>query len=119
MTRLVLPYPPSINHYYGRSRNGRVYIKAQGKEYRELVWSMSRKCPDKYTEPVAVTFTLYPPDQRKRDLDNVLKAMQDALEYAGVIENDALINDLRIVRADPVKGGRVVCEIRVMEAAHV
>ena len=32
---LVLPYPPSINSYYGRTRTGQVYIKEKGRDYRK------------------------------------------------------------------------------------
>jgi crossover junction endodeoxyribonuclease RusA len=39
------------------------------------------------------------PDRRRRDLDNLLKAVQDALAHAGVYDDDSQIVDLRIRRA--------------------
>ena len=47
------------------------------------------------------------PDRRRRDLDNILKSMLDAL--AGhIYQDDSQIVDLRIVRGEVVKGGSVV-----------
>jgi crossover junction endodeoxyribonuclease RusA len=52
-----------------------------------------------------------PPDRRRRDIDNMLKAPLDAMQHAGVIEDDSLIDDLHIIRQEPIKGGRLVVEI--------
>lgn len=54
------------------------------------------------------------PDRRKRDLDNIKKALLDSMTHAGVYEDDSQIDDLRSVRRDVVKGGYVivhVCEL--------
>ncbi|NBW23084.1 MAG: RusA family crossover junction endodeoxyribonuclease, partial [Caulobacteraceae bacterium] len=40
----------------------------------------------------------FPPDKRKRDLDNVLKSLLDALTHANVWDDDSQIDDLRIYR---------------------
>lgn len=47
----------------------------------------------------------WPPDRRVRDLGNLDKCLGDALQHAGIIENDGLIDDLRFVRMPVVKGG--------------
>jgi Holliday junction resolvase RusA-like endonuclease len=46
--------------------------------------------------PIQVTYTLVRPDKRTRDLDNLLKALNDLLVSTNVIEDDSLIWDLRI-----------------------
>jgi len=38
-----LPYPPTINHYYGRSKQGHVFIKPRGKLYRVAVDALLRE----------------------------------------------------------------------------
>lgn len=61
---------------------------------------------------LAVEVEAYPPDRRRRDLDNIGKALLDSLEAASVFEDDGQIDDLRIVRCDVAKPGRVVVRIR-------
>jgi crossover junction endodeoxyribonuclease RusA len=59
---------------------------------------------------VSVVVVLHPPDKRKRDLDNILKATLDALEgYAYV--DDCQISRLEVRRAEVVKGGSVVVSV--------
>ncbi len=55
--------------------------------------------------PLTVHVSLFPPDKRKRDIDNVLKPLLDACEHAGCFENDNQIAELHIVRQEIKKGG--------------
>ena len=57
---------------------------------------------------ISVRVDAAPPDRRVRDLDNISKALLDALTHAGVWRDDSQIDDLRIVRCDPERGGCVV-----------
>ena len=59
----------------------------------------------------AVVVEAFMPDRRPRDLDNLFKALLDALVKAGVLVDDSIIDDLRIVRKDVIKGGKVVVSI--------
>jgi len=34
---LCLPYPPSVNHYWRHTRQGRHYISKAGREFRQKV----------------------------------------------------------------------------------
>jgi len=52
-----------------------------------------------------VHVALFPPDKRKRDVDNVLKALLDACEHAGCYESDSQIDELHIVRQEMRTGG--------------
>jgi crossover junction endodeoxyribonuclease RusA len=47
---------------------------------------------------VSVTIDAYPPDRRRRDLDNVLKAALDALTHCGIWADDSQVAELRIRR---------------------
>lgn len=53
------------------------------------------------TGRLKVTFVLVPPTAHRRDLDNHLKAAQDALTHAGFWRDDGQVDDLRIVRGAP------------------
>jgi crossover junction endodeoxyribonuclease RusA len=54
---------------------------------------------------------MYPPDKRKRDVDNVLKALLDALRVGGAYSDDSQIGRLLIERKAPKKGGEVIVRI--------
>ena len=63
---------------------------------------------------VKVEIQAFRPDRRRRDLDNLLKALLDSMTYAGVMQDDALIEDLRVYWADEV-GGMVKVTIEGIE----
>ena len=100
---LILPYPPTVNHYYARNRNGSVRIGKAGTAYRQEV---ALRCRQERIRPLvgrlALTVEAFPPDQRRRDLDNVLKALLDALQHGGAFKDDSQIDDLRIIRMQAV-----------------
>ena len=106
-----LPYPPTINHYYGRTRTGQVFIKPAGRAYRAHVVLMLAGVDTVQSTDIALHAQIYPPDKRRRDLDNVLKALFDALQHAGAITDDAHIGCLLIERSEVVKGGKVIITI--------
>ena len=55
--------------------------------------------------PLAVRMEIHPPDQRRRDCDNVQKSLLDALQHAGVFWDDSQIVWLLTVKASPTPGG--------------
>ncbi|HBA9842516.1 TPA: RusA family crossover junction endodeoxyribonuclease, partial [Escherichia coli] len=52
-----------------------------------------------------------PPDKRRRDLDNILKAPLDALTHAGLLIDDEQFDEITVVRSQPVTGGRLGVKI--------
>jgi len=108
--KLELPYPPSINHYYFTARNGMRLIGAKGKVYRDEVFYLC-KGKGRVGGKVKVVLEVYPPDKRKRDLDNVEKGLLDSLVYANVIDDDFDIDDKHTIRREKVKGGKIVVTI--------
>lgn len=110
---LVLPYPPSVNRYYtlGQTFGGRrnVRISAEGKAYRQLVALELRKQLGRispFVDELAVYVWQFPPDRRKRDRDNIAKALLDALEGRLYVD-DYQIGLLQIERRAPCVGGQV------------
>ncbi len=111
---LHLPFPPSVNSYYARTRNG-VFIKKQGKLFRESVIESSNE-QGVYnlglSDELAVGVILYPPDARIRDNDNYMKGLLDAITHAKVWEDDKQISQLMIFKGEKVNGGKCVVIIK-------
>ena len=105
MIEVTLPWPPSVNHYW-RSYRGTVVVSEAGRKYRkavaEQVFLQSR---GKSTiGKLKVTIEAWRPDNRRRDLDNLLKAVLDSMSHAGLYIDDSLIVDLRIYWATEIGG---------------
>ena len=97
-----LPWPPSVNHYY-RHVGPRVLISRDGRRYREqVVARFKNDRVAKYTGPVALDIELYPPDNRRRDVDNSLKCLLDTFTHAGLYGDDSQIQRLTITRREPM-----------------
>ena len=109
--KLTLPYPPTVNHYWGQL-GSKKYLGKKGKEFREAVFICvynARK--GTLNGRLHMEVYLYPPDKRKRDVDNVLKPLLDALEHAGLYENDSQIDKLCITRREVIPQGSCHIEI--------
>jgi len=106
MIELNLPFPISVNHYWGQRGNHRFVGKAGLAFRQEVKIRCLKRTQSLYNARLSVKVYLYPPDNRKRDLDNFAgKSLFDALEHAGVYENDSQIDELYIKRCEIVKGG--------------
>ena len=120
---LSLPWPPSVNVYW-RNVGGRVLISREGRAYARVVYgcaleqsmtlSVGRKA---FVAPVSVDIIAYPPNRARRDLDNLPKAILDALTKARVWEDDSLVHDLRIRWGEVRKGGEIQITINAMEVS--
>ena len=110
---IVLPWPPSVNNYW-RSVHGRMLISAEGRTYRQAVAEMAltERWPKFGPARVGVEIEAWPPDRRRRDLDNILKAIFDALTHAGVWDDDSQIDRICVVRY-PLIGG--MCKVAISE----
>lgn len=124
--KICVPFPPSVNHYWGKrviAGKGRKpfiseYLTAKAKEYREEVnaivatrWNKRPLKPIKRRVILHIGFVA--PDRRIRDLDNFRKAIYDALTHAGFWEDDSQV-DLDIAERYAVeKPGRL--ELTIME----
>lgn len=112
--QLTLPWPPSVNRYW-RTFQGRMIISAEGRSYRKAVADqvLIQRGAKHYEGKLRVVIEAWRPDKRKRDLDNLLKAVLDSLTHAGVWADDGLIVDLRIYWAEDIGG---MLKVKVSEA---
>ena len=108
MIQLNLPWPPSVNHYYQRTKRG-TSIGPRGINFRAAVAGcvQSQTSHSFDEQRIRIRIVAYPPDRRRRDLDNILKATLDALEHSGLYANDYQIADLQVLRGMPCKCGRL------------
>jgi len=105
-----LLWPPSVNHYW-RHIGSRTLISREGRTYRRKTCDFLsgrglRKPPS--SGRIALAMDAFPPDRRRRDLDNIQKPVLDALEHAGVYEDDSQIDLLITRRREVTAGGLLV-----------
>ncbi len=106
-----LPFPPTINHYYGRGPGGRhTFLTKRARVFRKQVALALVGEPVFGDERLAILIEAYPP-RDTGDIDNILKPLLDALEHAGTFVNDRQVKDLRIVWRHPVMNGAVEVQI--------
>lgn len=113
---LELPYPPSVNHIWRRV-GSRTVVSREGRRYRKDVCAAlaARGRAQRLEGRLAVRITVCPPDHRRRDLDNVQKALLDALAHAEVYRDDSQIDRLEVYRGPVTRGGRVLVEISKLD----
>ena len=104
----TLPWPPTVNHYWARGRGGRMFIGDRGRSFRSNVAIyLMRKHSPTLSGRLSIVIKAYPPDRRKRDIDNIYKALLDALQHGGLYGDDNQIDHLEITRCKVEKPGRV------------
>ena len=114
-----LAWPPSVNHTW-RKAGGRVFLDPKVRAFRTDTLSRMAALRRRGILPergrpldgtLAVRIVAHPPDNRRRDLDNLCKAVLDALTHAGVWNDDAQVKRLESVFGAPEKNGRAAVEI--------
>lgn len=104
---LGLPWPPSVNNIWRRvviNGQPRTLVSREGREYREKVRAIAYGCKP-LVGLLAIDIEACPPDFRRRDLDNILKATLDALTYAGIWRDDNQVCEIHVRRMRPVQDG--------------
>ena len=96
-----LPWPPSVNNYY-RHVGPRVLISRAGRKYRTMCVSRLGGL-EKLSGRLSLYAELYPPDRRRRDIDNVGgKCLLDSLQASGLFDDDFQIKELHLKMLDPM-----------------
>jgi crossover junction endodeoxyribonuclease RusA len=86
-------------------------ISNKGRAYRQAVAEIVNNVP-RIESSLSVEIEACPPDRRRRDLDNLLKACLDALQHGGLYEDDFQICQLTIRRGEVVKDGLLKVSVR-------
>lgn len=111
--KLTLPYPPSVNTYWG-FRGSRRFLTKKAVAFKMAVAEAFNGQGFAF-ERLQITIYLYPPDRRTRDIDNVCKPLLDALVQAGVMFDDGQIDYLVISRESIHAGGMCVVELQTVK----
>lgn len=102
MREFELPWPPSVNHYY-RHVGPRVLISRDGRKYRETIVSLlGEQKIQPFEGSVDLAVDAYPPDNRRRDLDNLLKCLLDSFTFGGLYRDDSQIKKITITKREPM-----------------
>jgi crossover junction endodeoxyribonuclease RusA len=110
---LTLPYPPSVNSMY-RAWKGRMLISKRGREWMKLAVSDAKKQINGWYVTGNCEFVVmaYMPDNRRRDIDNLLKPLQDCMTHAGIWKDDCQVKHLRITHCGVDKANpRCECSV--------
>lgn len=111
-----LPYPPSVNHYWRRVGDATL-ISRRGRAFREEVCALlAGSRAERLDGRLAIRILVCPPDARRRDLDNIQKALLDALEHGGVYGDDGQIDCLYVERGPITPGGKVLVQVTEIAA---
>lgn len=115
MINLELPYPPSLNGYY-RHVGYRTLISREGRMYRKRICAiLAAAGVVPMSGRLEATIILHPPDNRRRDCDNAMKALLDAIQHGGAYHDDSQIKELNVRMREPVRGGSVSVCIRSLD----
>ncbi len=119
---VTLPWPPSTNRIWRNvavSGKPRTLLSQEGRVYRKAAADaclLAKLAGKQISDRLALRLVVQAPDRRARDLDNTVKAVQDALTHAGVWLDDSQIDRLLVERGPVVKGGMVSVTVEVMNA---
>ncbi|MCP9269687.1 crossover junction endodeoxyribonuclease RusA [Xenorhabdus sp. XENO-1] len=113
---LKLPWPPTVNHYWKHAGRRR-YISEKGQKYRQQINEIiqQQQLNINTESRIKISITANPPDRRQRDLDNLPKAVFDALTHAEFWVDDNQVDYMSIERGERVAGGRLDIQIWELE----
>ena len=93
----ILPWPVSVNALY-RVRGMRVYVSAKGKAFKNACGKIFAGTKMVYeTERVWLDIEVHPPDNRIRDISNLIKIVEDALPW---FRDDSQVDKINITRCE-------------------
>ena len=113
MKYIISTWPPSVNQMY-RAHAGRVLLSERARKfYRLALAELARQGLYKPLQgDISLRVWVYPPDRRKRDIDNIQKSIFDLLTKAAVIVDDSQICRFHVENTKIVEpGGKILIEI--------
>ena len=93
----ILPWPVSVNSLY-RAKGKKIYITAKGKAFKKACGIIFAGIKMVYeTERVWLDIEVYPPDNRRRDISNLIKIVEDALPW---FKDASQVDKIEIIRCE-------------------
>lgn len=93
----LLPFPPSVNNLFLNVRRGG---RIKSPRYRAWIEEAGLLLNSQHVPPhdgnVFITYRVNRPDNRRRDLSNCVKAVEDLLVTHGIIKDDSMIDGFEI-----------------------
>jgi crossover junction endodeoxyribonuclease RusA len=112
--QIELPFPPTANTYWRKWKN-RMVLSPRGEQYKLDVQAAVGLNPPRLSGRLCLMVSAWMPDRKRRDIDNLLKPLLDALTYAGVWDDDSQVKALSIAEAGVRKPGSVQIQITRMD----
>ena len=108
---LKLPWPPTV--LSPNARKDRRHTTAVRNGYKTACFYATKEAGAVITADAHLSIQFYPPDARKRDLDNLLGSIKYGLDGVALAAGvDDYGWSFSIQRCDPVKGGAVLIHVR-------
>ena len=93
----ILPWPVSVNALYKVRAKG-VYLSPKGKAFKRACGMIFAGTKMVYeTERVWLDIEVHPPDNRIRDISNLIKIVEDALPW---FKDDSQVDKISIIRCE-------------------
>jgi crossover junction endodeoxyribonuclease RusA len=116
---IINKLPPSLNVMYRKSKYGAIYKTLKARQYIDLVHQTIKEQNENIEIlncNVKVTIIMYQNDKRKRDIDNVLKVLLDAMNGIVYIDDSQII-ELHIKKVCNTQINKI--EIEISELANI
>lgn len=89
--QFTVDFPPSLNNLYATVRGRRV-LSSRGRAYKVTAarQALEQGVREPLEGPLAIRLAFYPPDRRRRDGDNLCKALFDSMKGRAWIDDSQL-----------------------------
>jgi Holliday junction resolvase RusA-like endonuclease len=101
MLEIYLLIPPSINHYYGTKKGGySKFLKAEGIFFRQMALAVRNKLKASQIidAKIKISIDWIFNNARANDIDNRIKPLFDAMQYASYFNDDKNIIEIGYIR---------------------
>jgi Holliday junction resolvase RusA-like endonuclease len=106
---ISLPYPPATNNlYFNVAGRGRVKSDRYTQWLEESAWSILAQKAGRIAGKFLAEITVSRPDNRRRDLDGVLKPLLDCCVKNRLIRDDSLCQKIILAWSEGGEGVRIV-----------
>ena len=112
--KAILPWPVSVNSLY-KVRGKGLYVSGKGKAFKNACCTIFAGVKMVYeTERVWLDIQVYPPDNRRRDISNLIKIVEDSLPW---FKDDSQVDKITIIRCekDSRKKGYIIVKCGVID----